>query len=350
MDSFHRTGSPYRDRWHLLPSRRSFVKRAAASLVVAGVGLPRVSLASMDHSRPGAISSSPVPAWFRRDVQRMARWLPDAVKTLGVDGAYERRWNAFPDDIRAIFRRMSIPPWMIALVPSAPDKQDEIFKQCRFMADLAGDPPTSPVALRAEQLMIFGGSAQLPTPGDRMTGESLGAEGCTAAISKYVLAQLKIDFPRELAGMSDDLANSQSSDEMKDLFEQAKSHGLVEMHNLPFARLQPDDFRPGCVTIAQKPGGTHVFGWTRVPTGWNWYPGDTMAIGNTGLPQYGDHMILAQEYVTRDPAEIAALAHNDHGPINSRNVIYIDGRPDLSDPRTNVYAVQGSRFIVVNLR
>ncbi len=74
-----------------------------------------------------------------------------------------------------------------------------------------------------------------------------------------------------------------------------------------------------------------------------------MAIGNTGLAQYGDRMILAQEYVSADPLENVADPHNPHGPINSRNVVLVDGEPDLEEPHTNVYAARGSDFILVNV-
>jgi len=348
MVTSHRTGSPYRNRWHLTPTRRAFLRGGVAAAVVGGMATMKTPLAlAAAPARPGVIDT--VPAWFTRDVRRMARWLPSTVKTLGIEGAYRQRWNSFPIEIQDTLRGMSLPSWLIALVPTAPEKQEEIYAQFRFIADLSGAPPANPVALRAEQLLVFGGAAQLPTPGDKMTGASLGAEGCTAAMSKYVLAQLKAEFPVELAGMSDELTNSQSSSEMQHLLQRAERSGIVRIHSRPFAQLRPDDIQPGSLTIAQKPGGTHVFGWTRVPTGWNWYPGDKMAIGNTGLPQYGDHMILAQEYVTADTVDAGDLAHNSHGPINSRNVIYARGRPDLSDPRTNVYAVEGSHFILVNL-
>jgi len=286
-------------------------------------------------------------AWLDRDIQRQARWLPDNVKRLGLDGAFDQRWRSLPDDIQAGIGEMDIPNWLIALVPMDADKEDEIFKQFRFMTSLGGDPPANPIAARAEQILIFAGSAQLPTPGDNQSGASLGPEGCTAAISKYLLAQLKTEFPQQLDAMSDALTSCQSSVQMQSLFQDAERSGVVAMQSRPFAALQPDDFQPGSITIAQKPGGTHVFAWTRVPAGWNWDPGDKMAIGNTGLPQYGDRMILAQEYVTGNPDAPGELEHNQHGPINAANVIYVNGAPALSDPRTNVYAVKGSNFILV---
>jgi hypothetical protein len=60
-------------------------------------------------------------------------------------------------------------------------------------------------------------------------------------------------------------------------------------------------------------------------------------------------MILAQEYVTDNPAASGERAHNAHGPINGRRIAYAHGEPDLGDPRTNVYAVHGGDFILVNL-
>ncbi|MGH6988353.1 MAG: hypothetical protein ACREE3_00530 [Stellaceae bacterium] len=296
-----------------------------------------------------AAAAEAVPPWLVHDVKRKARWLPEAVKHLGLDGAYRERWSGLPPDIRRILIAMRIPRWMIALVPTAPAQQKSILKQLRFMADLAGKPPGNPVARRAEQLLIFGGAAQLPTPGDRVTGASLGAEGCSAAISKYVLAQLKLEFPHALKAMNEALANSQSSDELRRLFEAAARAGIVRVRHVPFARLRAADFLPGSITIAQKPGGTHVFGWTRVPKGWHWYPGDMMAVGNTGLPQFGDHMILAQEYVTPAPGLPGELTHNLHGPINSRDIVYFAGEPDLDNPATNVYAAEASNFILIDL-
>jgi hypothetical protein len=289
------------------------------------------------------------PAWFTADVARKALWLPDNVKRAGIAGAYQQVWAWLPSDIQANLTQMNIPQWLIALVPVAASSQADIFQQFRFMVDLSGAPPANILAQRAEQLLIFGGSAQLPTPGDNTTGQSLGAEGCTAAMSKYILAQLLLEYPSQLAAMNPQLADCQLSSQMEALFQQAAAAGLVAMQSVPFSQLQPADFLPGSMTIAQKPGGTHVFGWTRVPTGWNWAPGDMMAVGNTGLAPYGDRMILAQEYVTADPSAPGELQHNQHGPINSTDVVYTNGQPDLSNPGTNVYAVENADFVLVNL-
>lgn len=340
-----------RDREAASLSRRTFLGQATAALVLgSSIGMTKAYAAS-PAVEPGLAKglSGAVPPWFARDVQRRARWLPASVRELGVEGAYRKRWASLPDEARGILKDMAIPSWMIALVPMAPSQQAEIVKQFRFMANLSGPPAASKLARRAEQLLIFGGAAQLPTPGDRVSGACLGAEGCTAAMSKYILAQLKIEYPRQLARMSDAMVNSQSSAELARLCVEAARAGLVEVVRRPFARLKAEDVKPGSLTIAQKPGGTHVFGWTRVPAAWNWSSGDKMAIGNTGLAQYGDRMILAQEYVSADAVETIANPHNQHGPINSRSVIFVRGEPDLSNPRTNVYAARGSDFILVNL-
>jgi len=295
----------------------------------------------------GAAPVFPVPDWLARDVARKATWLPRDVKELGIAGAYRQKWALLPPDIQSILGRgrFNISPWMIALIPSAPEKQPEIAKQFRFMADLAGTPPANKIAMRIEQLLIFAAAAQLPTPGSKRTGRSLGREGCTAAISQYILASLKLEFPQELARMNG-LADTQSSPEMLRLFEQAQREGLVRIRRIPFAQLRADDFHPGTITIAQKPSGTHVFGWVRVPAGWQWDPRDLIAVGNTGLLPYGDRMILAQEYVTFNPHE---ESHNSHGPINSWDVLRdARGHPIPSSKYTNVYAAENADFILID--
>jgi hypothetical protein len=323
-------------------TRRRFVRGIAATLLLGGAGALRISPAF------AAAPAELVPPWLARDVARKALWLPETVKRLGLDGAYRQRWASLPKDVQRTIETMRIPRWMVALVPTTPAKEASILKQFHYMVELAGKPPVSPVARRAEQLLMFGGAAQLPTPGDRVSGASLGAEGCSAAISKYVLAQLKLEFPSALKLMSAALTNSQSSDEMRRLFIAAARAGIVRLRSVPFAQLRAEDFEPGSITIAQKPGGTHVFGWTRVPQGWHWFPGDLMAVGNTGLPQFGDHMILAQEYVTPAPGLPGELTHNLHGPINGRDIAYFAGEPDLNNPATNVYAAEASNFILID--
>lgn len=298
-----------------------------------------------------AITSSLTPSWFTQDVHRKASWLPEDLKRLGVEGAFQNRWSHFPDDIQSILLDMEIPHWLIALVPMNSSQQYEIYKQFRFISDLAGAPPVGRLAQRAEQLLLFGGAAQLPTPGDAKTGASLGSEGCTAAMSRYVLSQLAIEFPLEFAHTASQLLHSQSSAEMKSLFARETRAGAswFEIDEKPFSELKATDVLPGSLMIAQKPGGTHVFGWTRVPRGWGWSNGDKMAIGNTGLPQFGSRMILAQEYITDNPWNPNELEHNTHGPINSYNVVLTNGKPNLSDNRTNVYSAQGSHFILIRL-
>lgn len=329
----------YRRGWALQqyvvrPSRRSLLKGAGAAVLIGLVG-----------TIGGSTGGIMMPAWLQSDIRRRASWLPRPIRQNGLEQTYRARWESLSADVQQILLDLRIPAWMIALIPTAPALQDEILAQFHFMSDLAGEPPANPIAARLERLLLFGGAAQLPTPGDEISGLGLGAEGCTAAIAKYVLAQLEIEFPVELSEMSRRLASTQSSAEMQRLFMAAQTEGIVTVANRPFAQLRHTDFSPGSLTIAHKPGGTHVFGWTRVPAGWNWEPCAMMAIGNTGLPQFGDHLILAQEYVTCDPSE---PAHNAHGPINSPNIVYRDGKPDLSDARTNVYAAQSGNFTLIN--
>lgn len=309
----------------------------ASSLVGGGVSLRQTTLPGRPPQPPAA------PAWFTRDVAKRARWLPIDVRRDGWEAASRRRWNRLPDDARAALDGLAVPSWMIALMP-IDGPQDEILKQIRFIAQLAGPAPQSALARRAEQLLLFAGAAQLPTPGDSRTGESLGAEGCAAAISKYVLAELRLEFPQALASWPESLTTAQSSDVLEGLLRRAARVSVAER---AFSRLRSQDIEPGSLMIGRKPGGAHVFGWTRVPAGWHWEAGDKMAVGNTGLAQFGDRMILAQEYVTDDPSE---GLHNDHGPINSRMIVYSQGEPALWDPRTNVYAAQASRFVIVTFR
>ncbi|MGZ3726562.1 MAG: hypothetical protein ACXWQQ_12215 [Pseudobdellovibrio sp.] len=290
----------------------------------------------------------PAPAWFQHDIARHARWLPPNIKSLGIDKAYQQRFAQLPPQIQTVLRELNIPPWLVALIPTDSSIQDEINKQLSGLTLLAGPAPQGPLAQRAEQLLLFGGAAQLPTPGDAVTGLSLGAEGCTAAMSRYILSQLKLEFPDRMPGLNEDLATTQSSVEMKKLFLRLAAQGArwFDIQDYPFSQLRAQDIQPGSLMIAQKPGGTHTFAWTRVFGFWNWTPTDKMAIGNTGLPQFGSRMILAQEYITEDAGE---ALHNEHGPINSLQVIKKNGQIDLSDPRTNVYAAEGSDFIVINL-
>ena len=295
----------------------------------------------------------PSPVWFQRDVARKAKWLPSSIKTLGLNGAFQSRWSELPLEVQDSLGQARIPKWMIALIPTDPSVQSEISKQLVAINSLSGAAPTGALAQRAEQLLIFGGAAQLPTPGDVTTGASLGAEGCSAAMARYILSELKLEFPDVLASMPDQLATSQSSVEIKTLFLKLAKSGATwfDLKEYPFAQLKAQNILPGSLMIGQKPGGTHVFGWTRVLSFWGWSVSAKMAIGNTGLPQFGSRMILAQEYITDDPTEFSYSenSHNEHGPINSNNVILSHGQPVLSDSRTNVYAAQDSDFIVINL-
>ncbi|KYG66224.1 hypothetical protein AZI86_03950 [Bdellovibrio bacteriovorus] len=292
------------------------------------------------------------PAWFFQDVKRGASWLPQLIKDVGLNEAVQQRFYQLPSDVQLALDKARIPAWMIALIPIDPAKQTEIHNQLRHMLNLAGTPASSAIGQRAEQLLIFAGAAQLPTPGEEKTGRSLGPEGCTAAMSKYIIAQLSVEFREQLANMPWRLGELQSSVEMKSIAIKAYNSGAawLTVQEVPFANLQNYHVPPGSIMIAQKPGGTHVFGWSRVPRIWGWNPTDKIAIGNTGLPQFGDRMILAQEILADDPTAAINYVHNPHGPINGRQVVYQGNKPVLSDPRTNVYAAQGSSFIIISFR
>jgi hypothetical protein len=311
-------------------------------LVFAAVAQLSVAKASESEFTKNA------PAWMKNDLARKAAWLPRELKTGSLEDAFIQKWNAIPFEIQIILEEQKIPAWQIALIPLNSNNRDEILKQLRFSATLAGNRAASPIANRFEQLLVFAGSAQLPTPGDSASGRSLGAEGCTAALSKYILAQLKLEFPQQLAGLPTQLTSTQSSVEMKRLFEiVSNAHpDIVSVKTVPFSKLKNADVKPGSLMIAQKPGGTHTIAWSRVPSAWNWNANDKMAIANTGLSQFGQRMILAQEYLTDSNGPL----HNEHGPLNSRNVIMRGGQADLSDPRTNVYAVKGSQFIIIDFK
>ena len=137
---------------------------ATALSLLVGPGARASANANLDQA-------GSIPAWLNRDIQRNASWLPAEIKRAGLNQAYRNRWASFPSDVQSILVQMKIPYWQIALVPSASEKQSEIIKQFRFMGQLAGAVPSSPVAQRVEQLLIFGGAAQLPTPGDNQNGK-----------------------------------------------------------------------------------------------------------------------------------------------------------------------------------
>lgn len=296
------------------------------------------------------------PPWIKEDVARKAAWLPASIRQMGLQAAYAKRMNQFPESARSILISRSIPYWMIALTPTEPGVQQEILDQIKNVNQLAGQAPESDLAKRSEELLVFAGALQIPSPGDNKSGKSLGSQGCTAALTKYILAQLKIEFPQRLADMPDELTKTQSSVEMKSILIKLAQKGTLwlEVKKYPFADLKTNLVLPGSLMIGEKSGGTHVIAWTRVPSTWGWQSSDKMAVANTGLPQFGPpRMILAQEYVSEDPKEYDPkyeYKHNEHGPINGRQVVYVKGKADSSDPRTNAYAVAGSAFIFMNFK
>ena len=299
-------------------SRRTFLGQAAAALVLgSSFGITKAYAAS-PAVEPGRrrVFRAPCRAGSPATCSGTRAGCRPRSGSWGVEGAYRKRWDSLPDEVRDILTDMAIPSWMIALVPMAPSQQAEIMKQFRFMANLSGPPASSKLARRAEQLLIFGGAAQLPTPGDRRSGACLGAEGCTAAMSKYILAQLKIEYPRELARMSDAMVNCQSSSELANLCDQAAREGMRRGGAASVCAAQGRGREAGQPDHRAKAGRHACLRLDARAGGWNWASGDKMAIGNTGLAQYGDRMILAQEYVSAGHGREYRNPHNQHGPIN----------------------------------
>lgn len=289
------------------------------------------------------------PPWFERDLSRGAPWIPRAIAQKGWQQAGLDHYLALPSDVQAVLYKMGAPLWMMALMPTDASSQNEIIQQLRLVGELRGAAPVGTLAERSEKLLLIAGILRLPTPGDKNTGRSLGAEGCTAALMRYVLSEIKLEFPDRMAWLPESIETSQSSSEFGAFVKRVAQmpNGPLEVFNLPYESLSIASVRPGDLMIGQKPGGAHMLAWARVPSGWNWSSDSILAIANTGLAQFGERMILAQEYLTGSPTE---PMHNDHGPLNSGQVVRNGGRVDLSDPRTNVYAAKNASFLVIRLR
>jgi hypothetical protein len=293
--------------------------------------------------------STPAPAWFLRDVVRNAAWIPTSVRQQGWEKVAIDYFYSLPTATQYHLSDLKAPLWMLALAPQNIEVQPEILKQLSMVQVMAGTPSFSPLAARAEQLLLLTGALQLPTPGDERSGQSLGAQGCTAAMTKYILSELKLEFPEKMSWLPENIAISQSSPDVLRFFRKLASsaNSPIQISEVPYQQLTVYHVQPGDFMVGQKPGGTHVFAWTRVPSAWNWSPGSLMAIANTGLKSYGQRMIFAQEYLTDNTYE---PSHNEHGPINSGQVVYKGNQIDLSDPRTNVYAAENASFVIIRLR
>jgi len=295
-------------------------------------------------------AAKPIPAWFLASVNRKASWLPANIRTQGLDAAIQMRWNLFSDQTKHQLVQLQVPAWWIALVPEASwnpkDPGQSISGQIQNITNLSGRPPDSELNRRAELLLLAAGALQMPTP------EGLGKQGCTAFL-RYILPQLKLEFPNDLGWMSDTLATTLDSQDLINQFQRASREGFARERVIPFDRLTVGDIQPGCLMVAGKPLSdphglnNHVMGWGRVPMSWSWHPGAMIAVGNTGLSQFGPpHAAVCQEYMSPDPLE---NGHNQHGQINSHNV-WPPGRDfSTADPRTNVYFVRNANFIIMDL-
>lgn len=167
---------------------------------------------------------------------------------------------------------------------------------------------------------------------------------------RYVLSELKLEFHDRMSWIPQSIETAQSSSVFRAFVKDVATwdNSPLDVHEVSYSELSVATVRPGDIMIGQKPGGAHMIAWTRVPGGWNWRPTTLIAIANTGLAPYGERMIMAQEYLA-DP-DAGEGWHNQHGPLNSGQVVRQGGRIDLTDPRTNVYAAKGASFLVVRFR
>ena len=291
-------------------------------------------------------SSATVPEWFVQDIKKKAAWLPDAFKTPAavadpysvIEAQYKTRMDKMFYDAHKNVKDMQIPRWMVALIPSGDqDQEQEINEKLGQIGNLSGAEPQGRVAARVEQLSIFSAAAQLPTVGDNTTGASLKDAGCAATLSKYIFAPLSLEFP-QFASLGKKFTSTQRNVDLKDSFAEAERLGLVTTKTVPFDSLTPEHFKAGMYIIAGKTEGNHAMIWSRVPARWGWGEDALLAVANTGLPQFGKpHMILAQEYVA-GPNE---PRHNPHGSMLSRQT-GLDG-----DPQTNPYFKYKKDFYMV---
>lgn len=183
------------------------------------------------------------------------------------------------------------------------DRAVESARHLQDIQNLAGAPSPSPIAADAEQRALRAGATFAPTP------YGLGSEGCMAAVSDYVLQPVAKDF-----GIS--IPRFRSTTEF---LSWARSHPqTVSMRKYFINDLTIDDLLPGDILIGAKGDGNHAMVMARVPADWGWNPRDLMAVGNTGLPQFGPPaMRLAQEYIGPGllPGEPEHNQH--HGMLNS---------------------------------
>ncbi len=296
------------------------------------------------------------PTWLTDGIARGQKWIPENVRKEGIDRAYQERINSLPPDTQSAIDKMNIPHWMVAMMP-APDAKsaNETYGNIKFVSQMEPPAGTKPMAERMQTLLAFAGAAKLPTPGDA-SGNSLGNEGCTAAISHYVLTPLKAEYP-QLHDLPTEATTTLFSGTMEKLLTQysQKHPDLLSVSAKSIDNFGVDDVHPGSLTIGHKFGGTHVFGWSQVPPAWttsrsafNWRPGEYIAIGNTGLAAFGaPHMSLAQDYLSPYPDRrdmITPSGGTLHGALNSHH----GGNPN--EVFTNPYYHPGSKFVTFSFQ
>lgn len=311
-----------------------------------------------------------VPEWFIHDLKRKALWLPPEIQEIAKKGRNtadyyaaindlsERRLNALPYEAKKNITDMNIPRWMVALIPSYDStresdnnglkakQQIEIERALSQIGDLSGPAPKTAVAQRVEQLALFAGAAQLPTVGNIYgKGEGLMDRGCAATLSKYVYANIALEYP-QYSHLGKEFAETQMNVSLKASFDKAAKGGLVNTRIIAFDQAKPEDVSAGSHVYAQKSEGGHSMIFVRPPKAWGWTYGSLMAVANTGLPDFRaggmGRMVLAQEYI--DPYDKNNRAHNQHGTIFSQL-----GGLD-SDPRANPYFIKKTTFSTVEFK
>jgi len=313
------------------------------------------SLRTADLSPANRQSDLP-PAWLTDGIARGQKWIPENVRKEGVDRAYQERINSLPPETQIAIHKMNIPHWMVAMMP-APDAKsaNETYGNINFVSQLEPPPGTKPMAERMQTLLAFAGAAKLPTPGDA-NGNSLGNEGCTAAISHYVLTPLKAEYP-QLQDLPNEATTTLFSGTMEKLLTQfsQKHPDLLNVSAKSIDNFGVEDVHPGSLTIGHKFGGTHCFGWSQVPPAWttsrsafSWRQGEYIAIGNTGLAEFGaPHMSLAQDYLSPYPDRrdmITPSGGTLHGALNSHR------GGDPNEVFTNPYYHPGSKFVTFSFQ
>ena len=208
------------------------------------------------------------------------------------------------------------------------EAQDDSRKQqsdrhLRDIQVLAGDAAKNPLARESEALLLRAGATFAPTP------KNLGSEGCTAALSTNVIEPLSQKYGWNVPYFQDSNL----------MIKYMEGHPkIADVYKVPINDLTNEDIKPGDIVVGVKGDGNHAMGWARVPANWNWNSQDMLAVGNTGLPEFGKPaMRLAQEYI--GPKNGGDGEHNlDHSMINSRSP-------------NNPYRIKGNtEFVVIRFK